>query len=108
MLDMLLPGRPLGATTFALLVVIGLAVVAARLLPQSPTLLAIGAVFGLSFLFQMLLAALLSATAGVELLPQPASSFLPIAITNTLVALVLAPIARMLIRRFGPQERMSW
>ena len=65
MLDMLLPERALGATTLALLVAVGAALLVARV-TAPPRLIVIAATaFGVSWLYQVLLIALLALTAGI-------------------------------------------
>lgn len=106
MLDMLIPARPIGATALTLLLVVGLAVLAARL-PLPRRLLAVTTVFVLTWLFHLLLLVVMAATEGVML-----ASFQPIvvlsaAIQNSVIALVAALAFDFIGQRFGP-ERADW
>ena len=108
MLDMLLPERPLGATTLALLVAIGAALLVARM-TEPPRLIVIAATaFVLSFLYQALLIALLALTAGIGI---PSLQPAPLTISALIVAgiaTLTAVVTRSLTLRFGTSERTDW
>jgi rod shape-determining protein MreD len=106
MLDMLIPGRPIGATTLTLLLVVGLAGLAARV-PGPRRLLAGVAVFVLTWAFHLLLIGVMAATEGVML-----GSFQPLvvlsaAVQNTIVALLAALAFDALGRRVAA-ARADW
>ena len=108
MLDMLLPERPLGATTLALLVAIGAALLVARV-TEPPRIIVIAATaFVISFLYQAILIALLALTAGIGI---PSLQPAPLTISAIIVAAVAALTAfvtRSLMLRFGTSERTDW
>jgi len=106
MLDLLIPGRPIGATALTLLLIVGLVGLAARV-PGPRKTLAVAAVFAMTWLFHLLLIGIMAATEGVML-----GSFQPIvvlsaAFLNSLMALVAALGFDALGRRLAP-ERAEW
>ena len=108
MLDMLLPERPLGATTLSLLVAIGAALLVARV-TEPPRIIVIAATaFVLSFLYQAVLIAMLALTAGIgmpDLQPAPLTIA---AILAAAIAALTAFVTRSLMLRFGTSERTDW
>ncbi|MBA2569729.1 MAG: rod shape-determining protein MreD [Chloroflexi bacterium] len=103
-----LSGRPLGATALVLLVVTGLAVLLARFTGR-PRIITVGvAVFVSAWLFLALLTAILAATAGVGLTPVPLSTFIALAVLDTIVAILAVIVIRALLRRYGATERIDW
>lgn len=107
MLDLLTPGRQLGATSLTLLLAVGGAVVIARILPQRQVWSAVAAVFVLSWLFEVLLAAVLALTAGTGGGPSM-GSLAPIVVFSTLLAVPIAAATRVAWLRFGTPDRMDW
>ena len=109
LVDMLTPARPVGATTFGLLVMVGLAVAAARFVGQS-RLAAIVIVFGLTWVFHLLLLATLALTEGVAAGALDLKLVLATAVLNMLVAVPFAALFTLLERRFGnvDRERTAW
>lgn len=107
MLDMLTPARPLGATTLALLLVTGAAMLATRLLGPSRAR-AIVAAFLLTWPFHLLTVGILSVTEGVALRSFEPRLVLISAVLNTLIAIPAAVAMRAVDRRFGPAERADW
>ena len=108
MLDMLLPERALGATTLVLLVAIGIALLVARVTDPPRIIVIAGTAFGLSWLYQVLLIALLALTAGIGI-PALAPTTLAIsAVAAAIIAAVTAWATRSLILRFGSAERTDW
>ena len=109
MLDFLLaPARPAGATIVALLVCVGLAAVAARVVGRNPVVTAIVSVFVLTFVFRLVLAAVLGVTIGGVALSNPLGSLLPVAVENTILAIPLAYGFRLAWIRFGTHDRIEW
>jgi rod shape-determining protein MreD len=108
MLDVLLPERPPGATSFVLLVCAGLAALAARLLPQRRISFAVLAVLVLSGVYQVLSLGVLSATTGVAVAELPIARIVPIAILNAILALPFAVLARWAWLRYGAHDRIEW
>lgn len=108
MFDLLLPERVPGATTFALLLVSGTALLAGRFVePPRPGFVAIVAV-ALSFLFQALVMVLLAATTGSAVHPVAIGPSLAIALLTGATAGVGASAMRAVSLRFGRMERMDW
>lgn len=107
MLDMLVPARPLGATTFVLLLVVGAAILISRALGPS-RLPAIVAAFALTWMFHLALLGVLSITEGLTLRTLEVRLVIVAAILNTLVAIPAAVAFRALERRWGPAERSDW
>jgi rod shape-determining protein MreD len=106
-LDMLLPARPVGATTLTLLLVTGIALVVARI-TGIPRLLVIGiTAFGLSFVYQALVLALLALTRGIGVSSVSIGFLALTAVLNTIVAVVTALILRALLLRFAA-DRVDW
>ncbi len=107
MIDFLLPGRQLGTSALALLLMAGAATVVARILPQRRVLVTVLTVFALSWVYQALTVFLLAATSGT-----PASLTLaqlaPSAIADVVVAIPAAIFARALWQRYGAHERIEW
>jgi rod shape-determining protein MreD len=109
MLDLLsAPVRPLGATTLALLVAVGLAAVAARFLGRSRPVTAVAATFLLTFVYQLLFLGLLAAMAGPVTVADPVGPVLPIAVENTVLSVPLALLGQWLWTRFAAHDRIDW
>jgi rod shape-determining protein MreD len=106
-LDMLVPARPVGATTLTLLVVCGLALIVSRLTAPRIIVVAI-TVFGLSFVYQAMLLALLALTTGVGVESISVPSLAVIAVLNTVIGVAAAWVARALTFRFGAADRAQW
>ena len=107
-LDLLLPGRALGSSALALLVVTGVALLIARTF-WPPRLLVIAAsAFALTFAYQLMGLGLLSVTAGVGAGGLSLPDLVAIGILNALIAGVSVPIIRALDLRFGGTERLAW
>lgn len=107
MLDLLTPGRQLGATSLVLLLLAGVIIIVARFLPQRRVLVATGAVFILAWGFQVLEAFLLGATTGLD--PMDSwTSLLPIALVDAAIALPIAALMRVVWLRYGVTERLDW
>lgn len=106
MLDMLIPGRPIGATTLALLLTVGAALLAARI-PAPRRTLAIATVFLLTWLFHALLLGVMTATEGIALSSFSPTTVLVAALLNAIVAIPAAFLLVLAERRLGA-ERADW
>jgi len=107
MLDLLTPGRQLGATSLVLLLLAGAIILASRFLPQRRVLIAAGAVFVFAWGFQVLEAALLGATTGLD--PMISwTSILATALVDAAVSLPVAAVLRLLWLRYGATDRIEW
>lgn len=107
MTDFLLPGRQLGATSLALLLMAGAATIVARVFPQRRILTTVVTVFGLSWVYQALTVLLLSVTSGTPMRVDPAL-VVPSVIANSVLAIPLAALARAAWLRFGAHDRIEW
>lgn len=107
MLDLLTPGRQLGATSLVLLLLAGAIILVSRLLPQRRVLVATGAVFILAWGFQVFEAAILGATTGLDPMLDW-TSVLTIALVDAAVALPIAAAMRLLWLRYGVTDRVEW
>lgn len=108
LLDVMLPERPVGSTTLAMLVAVGLAVVVARL-ADPPRLAFIGiTAFGAALLFQALSRVILTAAAGIGLGDLPIPTWTVSALLTAAIAMVTASVIRTISLRFGAVERLDW
>lgn len=107
MLDMLIPGRPIGATTLSLLLTVGAALLVARI-PAPRRTLAIATVFVLTWLFHALLLGVMTATEGVALSSFQPSVVLAAALMNATLAIPFVLLFAIIERRFGNTERADW
>ncbi len=108
MLDMLLPERPLGATTLALLVAIGAALLVARVTEPPRIVVITATAVVLSFLYQALLIAILALSAGIGIPALEPSALSVSAIIAGLIAAATAWLARSFMLRFSSTERADW
>jgi len=103
-----LTGRPLGATALALLIVTGVAALLSRV-TGAPRAATVGAAaFVLTWLYQAVLLAILSVTAGIALVSIPVQLFLVISVMNGVLAILAVLALRVAHRRFGAAERAEW
>lgn len=107
-LDLLLPARALGTTALTLVLVTAAALLIARAL-WPPRILVIGVTtFGLTFVYQVLLLALLALTINIAFAGLNLSDLVVAAILNTVIASFSVVIIRALDLRFGEPERLAW
>jgi rod shape-determining protein MreD len=107
LIDMVVPGRPLGAATLALLLTLALAIVVARTVGAARRLVAVGLVLVLTAVFHPLLASVLVLTAGAPFSIDP-QVILISAVLNAIVAIPVVAAFSILERRFGATERVDW
>lgn len=107
MLDLLTPGRQLGATSLTLLLVVGATVAAMRFLPQRRVSVTVASVFVLGWAYQVLNMAILGFTAGTAATPSLAA-IAPVVALSTLLAVPVAAAMRLSWLRFGAHDRMEW
>jgi rod shape-determining protein MreD len=108
LLDMLTPGRPLGATTISLLLVVGLAIIAGRAVAAGRRWLAVGLVFLLTWAYQACLLLALAITENVALTTFEPRLVLTSAILNSLLAVPAVIVFGAIERRFVSPERADW
>jgi len=107
-LDVLAPDRPLGSTSFALLLCVGGAWVLARSLPRLRPIVPIVAVFVLSIGYSMILYGLFSALGAPIPVADPLSAVVPSAIYDAVLATLVGPLAISVHDRRVEQERVDW
>lgn len=108
LLDVMLPERPIGSTTLAMLIAIGVALVVARVI-ETPRLVIIGVTaFAITFVYHALLTVILSLASGVDIGASSLASWAAVAVVAGLVACLAAWVIRTLLLRFGPFERVDW
>jgi cell shape-determining protein MreD len=105
--DMLTPGRPLGAATLAMLLTLGIAIVVARTVSTGRRLVAIGLVGILTAVFHVLFATIMVVTAETPFAIDFAVVLIS-AVLNALIAIPLAALFGAIERRFGETERADW
>ena len=107
-LDLLLPGRALGSTALTLVLVTGLALLVARAF-WPPRIIIIGlTTFVLTFVYQILLLALLAFTIGVAFTGLGIPDLVIGGLLNVIIAAVAVLLVRALELRFGEPERLAW
>jgi rod shape-determining protein MreD len=107
-LDLLTPGRALGSSTLTLLLVTGAALLVARAMWPPRILVIAGTAFVLTFIYQLLLTAILSVTIDVAFAGLSVAELVVVAVVNTLIAAVAVVVVRALELRFGEPERLAW
>jgi rod shape-determining protein MreD len=107
MIDLLAP-RPVGLTAFTLLVSTGIAALIGRVVQRGRIVTPIVLIFVLTFVTDLLFLAMFAALHGKLQVNDPVQLILPGAIYSTAIALVLAPAAAALHKRFAERERVAW
>jgi rod shape-determining protein MreD len=107
-LDLLMPGRALGSTALTLVLTTALALLVARAM-WPPRLVVIGAtVFGLTFVYQVVLLVLLAMTTGAALAGLSVPGLVVVGIMNIVITILAVIVIRALDLRFGEPERLAW
>jgi rod shape-determining protein MreD len=107
MLDMLIPARPIGATTLSLMLIVGLAALLAHFIGRGHRLAAVLAVFALTWVFQVVLIGVLVLSEGLALsVFEPRLVFIA-ALLNLVVGVPAALIMGAIGRRLAA-ERVDW
>jgi cell shape-determining protein MreD len=107
LIDMLVPGRPLGATTLALLLTLGIAFLVARTVGPGRKAMAVGLVIVLTAVLHVLFAIIMVPTAEVPF-EIDLAAILVTAVLNALIAIPIAVLFGAIERRFGPGERVDY
>lgn len=107
-LDLLLPGRVLGASTLTLLLAIGAALLVSRVLWPPRLVFVAGVTFVLTFGYQLILLAVLGLFGDVGLGGFSAPALVAVALLDAFIAGVSVPLLRALDLRFGETERLAW
>jgi rod shape-determining protein MreD len=100
--------RPLGASTFALLLCVGGAAVLARSFARLRPIVPVVAVFLLSIGYSMILFLALGALGTPLPVSDPLSVILPGAIYDAVLALLIGPLVIAIHDRRVDQERVDW
>jgi rod shape-determining protein MreD len=108
LIDLLVPARPIGATTLSLLLVVGVAALASRVVGRAHRWPAVLAVFILTWLYQAILLATLVFSEGIAFGIFDPQLVLVSAMLNTLIAIPAVLVIVALQRRFGTAERVDW
>ena len=107
LVDLLVPGRPLGAATFTLVLMTGLAAASGSILGSNRRLSLAALAFALTVAYEIVLTLVLVLTENAPLSMSPGS----IIVAGVMSAILVVPIAAifsLLERRFGPAERAPW
>lgn len=107
-LDLLLPGRALGSTALALLVVTAMALTIARALWPPRIGVIAASTFVLTFAYQALLLVLLALTINVALAGLAIPDLILGGFMNLVIAVIAVLVLRALDLRFGEPERLAW
>lgn len=100
--------RPLGATSFAIIVTVGAAAVLARLLIRFRPIVVVPAVALLSLVYSMTLFMLLGALRAPIAVANPVAALVPTVVYDVVVALAVGPLAVALHDRYAEEERVDW
>ena len=101
-------GRPLGGSSFALLLAVGGAALIARPFPRLRLVAPVVAVPFLSIVYSMVLVGLTIAVQPGFSFPDPAGAFLPDAMYDALIGMFVGPLAVTLHDRRNVVERAEW
>ena len=100
--------RPLGASSFALLVSVGIAASITRPFTRIRPLVVVPAVALLSLVYSMTLFLLLGALGSSVTSSDPVAALIPGAIYDTLIAVIVGPLAVATHDRYIDEERADW
>ncbi len=100
--------RPLGSTSFALLLCVGATAALARLFARLRPIVPILATFLLSLLYSMILFAALNALRTPIPVADPVSLVLPSVVYDTVLAALIGPLAISIHDRRTEVERVDW
>ena len=100
--------RPLGTTSFALIIVVGLAAAISRVFIRFRPLVVVPAVVVLSLLYSMILFVLLGAFGSSAAAQDPIATLLPGVGYDAIVAILVGPLAVAVHDRYVEEERVDW
>lgn len=107
LVDMVVASRPMGASTLALLLTLGIAFLVARALGPSRRLVAVGLVLVLTAVFHGLFVIVMVLAANAPFSFEPAVILIS-AVLNAILAVPVAALFGAIEHRFGPTERAAW
>jgi rod shape-determining protein MreD len=100
--------RPLGTSSFALIIVVGLAGAIARLFYRWRPLVVVPAVAVLSLVYSMTLFLLLGALGSSTAVQNPVAALLPSVGYDAIVGILVGPLAIAVHDRYVEEERVDW
>jgi len=100
--------RPLGTSSFALIIAVGLAGAIARLFIRWRALVVVPAVAALSLVYSMTLFLLLGALGTSTATQDPIAVLLPSVGYDAIVAILVGPLAVAIHDRYVEEERVDW
>jgi rod shape-determining protein MreD len=100
--------RPLGVSSFALIVTVGIAASFARPFVRIRPLLVVPAVALLSLVYSMTLFVLLGALGSAVAIKDPVAVLAPGVVYDAVVAVIVGPLAVAIHDRYGDEERADW
>jgi len=104
---MVIPSRPLGVATIAMLLTLGIAFVVARVVGPGRRLVAVGLILVLTAVYHGLFSLVMVLTAGAPV-AFDFSAVAVAAVLNVILALPIAGLFGAIERRFGTSERVEW
>ena len=107
-LDLLRPGQVLGSSALTLLLLIGVALLVARVLWPPRLAFVAATAFVLTFGYHLVMQGVDTAVSGSAFAGLSVSELVVIAVLNAFVAGISVPVIRALDLRFGEQERLAW
>jgi rod shape-determining protein MreD len=107
LIDLLAP-RPLGSTAFALLLSVGAAAIYAAVVVRGRYARPIAAVFVFSLVYAVIFTIVNRTLRGAIPLDDAVAAWLPGAVYNTVLAVVIAPIVVSLHARRTDRDRLDW
>jgi rod shape-determining protein MreD len=107
MLDLLTPARQIGATSLAVLLMVGAAVALGRAFPHRRISITVLMVVVLGFLHQFVLPLALGLTTGLTAWPS-LDAVVPVVLLDALLAVPVAYVLQLLWQRFGAHDRLDW
>ena len=100
--------RPLGTSSFALIIVVGLAAAIAHLFTRWRPLVVVPAVAILSLLYSMTLFLLLGALGSSGPAQDPIGTLMPSVAYDAIVGVIVGPLAIAVHDRYVEEERVDW
>jgi rod shape-determining protein MreD len=100
--------RPLGASSFALIVCVGFAATVARISFRARPIAVVPAVALLSFVYSMTLFVLLGALGSPVASTDPVRTLLPGVVYDAALGLIAGPLLVVVHDRYADEERVDW
>lgn len=100
--------RPLGSTSFALIICVGLAATSTRIFTRMRPIAVVPAVAILSLVYSMILFVLQGALGSPLAAANPVAALLPGVAYDAVVAVIVGPLAVALHDRYADDDRADW